>query len=818
MIFSKNLQQVFSFAKILAESTKETVINPEELINGILLTPNCVAYEILSNFWDCDDAAKTIRNEIKRIATSDVKKSSGNVKTSVFTERIMVEMQQEAKMVDSELTRTEHLLLGLAKFGQLESISYEDIKNIINDFQKNDEEYYATDGGDGDNKKTKSKSKTPFLDEFTIDITEQAKQGKLDPVVGRKNELKRIAQVLSRRKKNNPVLIGKEGTGKSTVVYGLAQNIVNRDVPDTLFNKKLLSLDVATLVAGTKYRGDFEERMKKIVEELKCSDDVILYIDEIHTLVGAGSTSGSLDAANILKPALANGEISCIGATTFDEYRNIEKDGALARRFQKIVVNEPSIDETRIIMNNIKSKYEEYHNVTYTEDAIEACIKLSDRYITDRYFPDKAIDALDEAGSAMRITSETPNEILELNNKLDNIIKSKNEKVKEQDFEGAAKEKAKQNLIKEKIDKFYQERNKNVEKMVVTAENVAETISIMTGIPSSNISQDDTSKYLNLATNIKKTVVGQDEAVDKIVRSVMRNKAGFGDTKRPIGSFMFLGSTGCGKTFLTKSLAAALFTSEKDMIRIDMSEYMEKHSTSRLIGSPPGYVGYDEAGQLTEAVRRNPYSIILFDEIEKAHPDVCNLLLQILDDGQLTDSKGKTVDFKNTVIIMTSNVGSREAKSRGAGIGFNTSKTELNHTIVDKALKDKFAPEFLNRIDEIINFNVLTEENIKSIINLELNKFISRVNDNGLDLVFDNSTREFLFSKGWDEELGARPLKRAIQKYVEDEISILYMTGIVKVGYTIKVSKNPEKDELKFDVKKPTIQKIKVKKYKVEKD
>ena len=804
---SESLDNILRVSKNIAFNEK--IIKPEHLIHAIILVPESIAFQVLDKFLDTDEITKNIKRMYKNVDFYSDTVTDDKITTSTLTEQVFLQMTQEANIDNSSYIRSEHLLLALIKFQQIPNLSYDDVIKIIDNIRDNEE----NEIDDYDNmKKTNTKSKTPFLDEFTTDITAQAIEGKLDPVVGRESEMKRLAQVLSRRKKNNPVLIGKAGCGKSSIVELLAQKIIKRDVPDTLFNKKLLALDMTTLVAGTKYRGDFEERMKKIVEELKKSNDVILFIDEIHTLMGAGSTSGSLDAANILKPALARGEISCIGATTLDEYRKIEKDPALDRRFQKIIVNESTLDETRAILNNIKSRYEEFHNVTYTSESIEACLKLSERYMSDRCFPDKAIDALDEAGSAVRINSEPPQILLDLNKKLENIQKSKLEKVSAQDFEGAAVVFQLEKSCKKEIEDYYNNLNKYTEKKIVTAENIAETISIMTGIPSQNISQDDSSKYLNLGTNIKKSVVGQDEAVDKIVKSVLRNKAGFGDTKRPIGSFMFLGSTGCGKTFLSKKLAENLFNSEKDMIRIDMSEYMEKYSTARLIGSPPGYVGYEEAGQLTEAVRRNPYSIVLFDEIEKAHPDVCNLLLQILDDGQLTDSQGKTVDFKNTVIIMTSNVGSREAKNRGAGIGFNTSKSEMNNTIVDKALKDKFAPEFLNRIDEIINFNALTEDNIKSIINLELNKFIKKVNENGLELIFDDSAKEFLFTKGWDEDMGARPLKRAIQKYVEDEISLLYMTGVVKIGYTIKVSKNTEKDELSFDVKKPSVQKLKTKK------
>jgi len=643
-----------------------------------------------------------------------------------------------------------------------------------------------------------NKSLTPLLDEFTTDFTKLAREGKLDPVVGREKELKRIAQVLSRRKKNNPVLIGKSGVGKTAIIEGLAQNIVDRTVPETLYNKRILSLEMGSLVAGTKYRGEFEERMKKIVDELKKTDNIILYVDEIHTIVGAGSTSGSLDAANILKPALSRGEISCIGSTTLDEYRKIEKDAALERRFQKIVVEETTLEETRTILYNIKSKYEDYHQVEYTDEAIEACLKLADRYMTDRSFPDKAIDALDEAGSSVRITDLIPQEVLDMEKRLKAILKDKDNAIAKQDYERAGKDKLEQDNIQVEIETFYKNRPPKTDRKKVTAEDIAEVVSIMTGIPSKNISQDDTTKLINLGDEIKSVVIGQDVAVDKIVRSVLRNKAGLSDTKRPIGTFLFLGPTGVGKTYIAKKLAEKLFNSESDMIRIDMSEYMEKASVSRLVGAPPGYVGYEEAGQLTEAVRRKPYSIILLDEIEKAHPDVCNILLQVFEDGILTDSQGKTVNFKNTVIIMTSNVGSREAKNRGGGIGFTESKDELNRSVVDKALKSKFAPEFLNRIDEVINFDALGKDEIRKIIDLELNKFVVRLNDNSLDIEFDEDSKNFLFEKGWDEEMGARPLKRAIQKYVEDEISIKLITGQIQRGNKIYVSKKADEEILTF--------------------
>jgi ATP-dependent Clp protease ATP-binding subunit ClpC len=751
---------------------------------------------MLKRLIDITDAKNKVENFYKideSVKFSPTEKST----LSVLAEQIMLQTQLEAKRLDSDLVKTEHLVLTFVRSKLIEGANYSDAKMILDDIYNDSNEFDNINNMEKTGTQ-KTKSNTPLLDEFTTDFTKLAREGKLDPVVGREGELKRIAQVLSRRKKNNPVLVGKAGVGKTAIVEGLAQNIVNQLVPDTLYNKRLLSLEMGAIVAGTKYRGEFEERLKKIIDELKKVDNVILYVDEIHTMVGAGGTSGSLDAANILKPALSRGEISCIGSTTLDEYRKIEKDAALERRFQKVMIEEPSLEDTRTILYNIKSTYEDYHQVEYTDDAIEACLKLSDRYMTDRAFPDKAIDAMDEAGSSVRINDEIPKEILDLEKQLKLVIKNKNKKVSEQDFEGAADEYKIQTDIEKKIEEYHNNKPKNVVRKKVTSEDIAQVVSIMTGIPSKNISQDDTDKLINLGNEMKTDVIGQDDAVDKIVRSVLRNKAGLGDTKRPIGTFLFLGPTGVGKTYIAKKLAEKLFNSDKDMVRIDMSEYMEKHSVSRLVGAPPGYVGHEEAGQLTEAVRRKPYSIILLDEIEKAHPDVSNILLQIFEDGILTDSQGKTVNFKNTVIIMTSNVGSREAMNRGGGIGFTENKEAMSKSVIDRALKNKFAPEFLNRIDEIINFESLGKDEIRKIIDLELNKFVVRLNENGLDIEFDDSTKDFLFEKGWDESLGARPLKRAIQKYIEDEVSIKLITRQISKGNKLYVSKKDGEDVLTF--------------------
>lgn len=790
MDFSKNFREVLKQAKLMSTNG---LIEPNHLLAGIILNDDSIGYKMLSQLIDVDDAKLKVESLYKIEDESEV--SDDKVSLSALSEQIMLQTQLEAKRSGSDLVRTEHMVLTYVKSKLIDGVSYEHAKNILNEIYNSNSQ--QSNNMNKTTTKSKSKSNTPLLDEFTTDYNELAVQGKLDPVVGRDDELKRLAQILSRRKKNNPVLIGHPGVGKTAIIGALATNIVNRNVSESLYNKRILSLEIGNIVAGTKYRGEFEERMKKIVDELKSTDNIILYIDEIHTLVGAGSTSGTLDAANILKPALSSGEISCIGSTTLDEYRKIEKDGALERRFQKVMVNEPTYDDTRQILYNIKSKYEEFHNVEYTDDAIESCLKLSDRYITDRFFPDKAIDALDESGASVRVNDVIPQEIINLETKLKQIIETKLKKVKDTDYEGAAVDKKIQTKIEFDIDDFYRNKKESGIKTKVTSEDVALVVSIMTGIPSKNISEDDTSKLIQLEGELNRIVVGQSEAVRKITNAVLRNKAGLSDTKRPIGTFMFMGPTGVGKTFLAKKLAEQLFTSESDMIRIDMSEYMEKHTVSRLVGAPPGYVGHDEPGQLTEAVRRKPYSIILLDEIEKAHPDVVNILLQVFEDGILTDSHGKTVNFKNTVIIMTSNVGSREAKNRGNGIGFVDNKG-LNKSIVEKALKSKFPPEFLNRIDEIINFESLGKEEIKNIINLELKKFTVRLIENGLDIELDDSAKEFLFEKGWDEDLGARPLKRAIQKFIEDEVSIKLITGVIKRGNKIYVTKTEGEDKLSF--------------------
>lgn len=650
---------------------------------------------------------------------------------------------------------------------------------------------------------TANQSDTPVLDKFATDITKAAEDGKLDPVIGRERELDRVVQILSRRKKNNPVLIGEPGVGKSAIVEGLALRIKERKVSRLLFDKRVLSLDMASLVAGTKFRGQFEERIKAVIDELKKADDIILFIDEIHTIVGAGGAPGSMDAANLLKPALARGELQCIGATTLDEYRkNIEKDGALERRFQKVIVDQTSPEETLEILNNIKSNYEQFHNVKYTPDAIEACVKLTERYISDRAFPDKAIDAMDEAGAKAHATNITaPKEIEDLEKEIASVTKSKQEAAKNQDFEAAARFRDEAEQLNESLKqkKLEWEENLSANKQIVDEEKVAEVIAMMTGVPVQRIAQSESNRLLCMKEEIHGKVIGQDEAIDKIVRSIKRNRVGLKDPNRPIGTFLFLGPTGVGKTHMAKSLAEYLFNSKDALIRIDMSEYMEKFSVSRLVGAPPGYVGYEEGGQLTEKVRRKPYSVVLLDELEKAHQDVFNMLLQVMDEGRLTDSLGRTVDFKNTIIIMTSNIGTRQLKDFGSGIGFNTGvdKEKNSRSIINKALNRTFSPEFLNRVDNIVMFNSLDKDNILNIIDLELNNLKKRAEEIGYKLNITDNAKNFLVEKGYDPQYGARPLKRAVQEYVEDKLAEIILES-EKAGKDVIIDHKEGDEELSF--------------------
>ena len=657
-----------------------------------------------------------------------------------------------------------------------------------------------------------AKSSTPVLDNFGRDLIKMALEDRLDPIVGREKEIERVSQILSRRKKNNPILIGEPGVGKSAIAEGLALRIVQRKVSRVLFNKKIISLDLAALVAGTKYRGQFEERMKAILNELETNSDIILFIDEVHTIVGAGGASGSLDASNMFKPALARGELQCIGATTLDEYRqNIEKDGALERRFQKVIVEPTSIDETIQILQNIKQRYEEHHNVQYTDEALEACVTLTNRYMSDRHLPDKAIDAMDEAGSRVHINNiNVPENILSLENDLEKIKTEKNQVIKKQRFEEAAQLRDHERQIENdlKSAKAVWEEELKSQKETVVEDNVAEVIAMMTGVPVQRIAEQESKKLVQMEADLQSKVIGQDEAVTKIVKAIRRNRVGLKDPNKPIGSFIFLGPTGVGKTQLAKELAKLMFDTSDALIRIDMSEYMEKFSITRLVGSPPGYVGYEEGGQLTEKVRRKPYSIILLDEVEKAHPDVFNLLLQALDDGHMTDSLGRKINSKNTIIIMTSNIGSRQLKDFGQGVGFNTdakenSKEQEAKGVIEKALKKAFAPEFLNRIDDVILFNSLKNKDIHKIIDIELKALYGRINEIGYQLELDDEAKSFIADKGYDVQFGARPLKRAIQKYLEDLLAEEIINAHLQEGDTIKISLDEESASLKVKIFKP---------------
>jgi ATP-dependent Clp protease ATP-binding subunit ClpC len=656
-----------------------------------------------------------------------------------------------------------------------------------------------------------AKSKTPVLDNFGRDLTKMAEDGKLDPIVGREKEIERVSQVLSRRKKNNPILIGEPGVGKSAIAEGLALRIVQKKVSRALFGKRVVTLDVASLVAGTKYRGQFEERMKALMNELEKSPDVILFIDEIHTIVGAGGASGSLDASNMFKPALARGEIQCIGATTLDEYRQyIEKDGALERRFQKVVVDPTTIDETIQILNNIKDKYEEHHSVTYTDEAIAACVKLTARYITDRHLPDKAIDALDEVGSRVHLSNiKVPQEIIDIEKAIEEVKVEKSQVVKSQKYEEAAKLRDKEKQLNERLEaaKNQWEQDSKTQRITVTESNVEEVVSMMTGIPVNRVAEKESGRLAKMDQELEGKVIGQDEAIKKVVRAIKRNRAGLKDPNRPIGSFLFLGPTGVGKTQLAKELAKFLFDTEDSLIRIDMSEYMEKFAVSRLIGAPPGYVGYEEGGQLTEKVRRRPYSIVLLDEVEKAHPDVFNLLLQALDDGQMTDSLGRKIDFKNTVIIMTSNIGARQLQEFGSGVGFSTTsraaaEEQDKKGIIEAALRKAFAPEFLNRVDDLVVFNPLKKEHIHQIIDIELAKLFHRITDLGYKIELTDVAKDFIAEKGYDEKYGARPLRRAIQKYLEDPIAEEIINASLQEGDTLLVDFDANESKIIMKVNK----------------
>ncbi len=820
--YTEQLHNVLLFSAQEAERLGNNYVGPEHLLLGLLRNGTGKAIDILNRLHI---NAQKVKQSIESQIRTDAEPTGREIPLLKSTERIKKIMELESKSLSSELADTEHLLLAILKdknnlatdILKDENITYEKAKAIIDNpidtptmaqnFQDDDDDEDETQGkqkkrGAG----TPKQSDTPALDTFGTDITKAAMENRLDPIVGREREIERLAQILSRRKKNNPVLIGDPGVGKSAIVEGLALRIVQHRVSRVLFDKRVVSLDMASIVAGTKYRGQFEERIKAILNELQKNPDIILFIDEIHTIVGAGSSPGSLDAANMLKPALSRGEIQCIGATTLDEYRqSIEKDGALERRFQKIMVDPTTAEETLQILENIQDRYEYHHNVRYTPEAIKACVRLTDRYITDRCFPDKAIDALDEAGSRVHIgTVSVPPEIEELEKKIEELKKEKLRVLSEQKYELAGPirdhEKQCQYQLDDAIRRWEQESAKHPE--TVDEEQVAEVVAMMSGIPVQRIAQAEGLKLRQMKEALTGKVIGQDEAVEKIVKAIQRNRIGLKDPSKPIGSFIFLGPTGVGKTHLAKILSEFMFDSADALIRVDMSEYMEKFSVSRLIGAPPGYVGYEEGGQLTEKVRRKPYSIVLLDEIEKAHPDVFNLLLQMMDEGRLTDSLGRRIDFKNTIIIMTSNVGTRQLKDFGKGVGFNTNPeipidSDFSRGVIQKALNRTFAPEFLNRVDEIIMFDQLNRDSIKKIIDLELKGLFSRVIAMGYKMELTDAAKDFIAEKGYDVQFGARPLKRAIQRFLEDELADIVLSGELHEGDTILMDLNEAKDGIK---------------------
>ena len=826
--FSPRVKDVISYSREEALRLGHDYIGTEHLLLGLIREGDGVAIKVVKSLGiDTARLRKSVEDAVR--GTSGTNVNLGNIPLTKQAEKVLKITYLEAKIFKSEVIGTEHLLLSILRdedniASQILSqfnVNYEVFKNQLETFRLNPSSEMPSNPSDDDGYKEEdsyasakkpvgdAKSKTPVLDNFGRDLTRAAEDGKLDPIVGREKEIERVSQILSRRKKNNPILIGEPGVGKSAIAEGLALRIVQRKVSRVLFNKRVVTLDLASLVAGTKYRGQFEERMKAVMNELEKSPDVILFIDEIHTIVGAGGASGSLDASNMFKPALARGEIQCIGATTLDEYRQfIEKDGALDRRFQKVIVNPATPEETVIILNNIKEKYEEHHNVTYTQEAIEACVNLTTRYMSDRFLPDKAIDALDEAGSRVHITNiHVPQNIIDVEQKIEEIKVEKNRVVRSQKYEEAAKLRDNEKQLLEQLEsaKVEWEAETKNKKYVVTEDNVAEVVSMMTGIPIQRVGQSDSQRLLNMADELKGQIIGQDEAIIKLAKAIRRTRAGLKDPKKPIGSFIFLGPTGVGKTELAKVLARFMFESEDSLIRIDMSEYMEKFAISRLVGAPPGYVGYEEGGQLTEKVRRKPYAVILLDEIEKAHPDVFNILLQVLDDGILTDSLGRKVDFRNTIIIMTSNIGSRQLKEFGQGVGFTTSakvaQADTNaKSVVENALKRAFAPEFLNRIDDVIVFNSLQKEDIYKIIDIELKELFGRLLLMGYQIQLTENAKEFIAEKGFDPNFGARPLNRAIQKYLEDPIAEEILKGELKEGDTLEVDFVKDAEEVAVKV------------------
>ncbi len=849
--FSQRVKDVLSYSREEAIRLGNEYIGVEHLLLGMIRDGEGLAIRILGYLnVDMGELRRTIEAAIVNPGNQD--KVNDNLPLVKQAERALKLTYLEAKLFNSELIGTEHLLLAILKdednlvtrsikkfnidyelfkeevksylitgdessqsLGEIENSSGKSNQDPKDELSSGSQDDDPDEGGGIENlrKTADSKSKTPVLDNFGRDLTKAAEENRLDPIVGREKELERISQILSRRKKNNPILIGEPGVGKSAIAEGLALRIVQRRVSRALFNKRVFTLDLASLVAGTKYRGQFEERMKAVLNELEKNRDIILFIDEIHTIVGAGNASGSLDASNMFKPALARGELQCIGATTLDEYRQyIEKDGALERRFQKILVDPTSPEETVIILNQIKEKYEDHHLVKYTPEAINACVSLTNRYLSDRCLPDKAIDALDESGARVHISNmHVPVEIVTTESLIEEIRQKKLKAIKSQKYEEAARYRDDERKAQAQLEslKLSWEENSKVNRLPVTEENVAEVVAMMTGVPVQRIAENEGSRLMNMEQELGGSVIGQDEAIKKVVKAIRRNRAGLKDPNKPIGTFIFLGPTGVGKTHLAKILARYLFDTEDALIRIDMSEYMEKFAVSRLVGAPPGYVGYEEGGQLTEKVRRRPYSIVLLDEIEKAHPDIFHLLLQVLDDGQLTDSLGRRVDFKNTIVIMTSNIGSRQLKDFGAGVGFSTSarqsqSSHIAQSVIENALKKSFAPEFLNRIDDVIIFDSLDREDIHKIIDIELSNLFKRIRNMGYEPRITERAKDHILEKGWDEQFGARPLKRAIQKYVEDMLAEeIILTKLVQ-GDIINIDFNPEIKDMQIIIEKPT--------------
>ena len=834
--FTQRVSDIIMYSKEEANRLRNSYIGPEHLLLGLIREGEGKAIEILFNL---QINLQDIKNQLETIVKNNVENDTTydeNISFNDKASKVLKLCILEAKLLRNIAADSEHILLAIMKvkdntaFHVLESngVTYEKIKLTLQPdphaglgFSEDEDEDEDIRQNPSSNKSNaaqqqarpaqkKPANDTPVLDNFGTDMTRAAEEGKLDPVVGRVKEIERLAQILSRRKKNSPILIGEPGVGKSAIVEGLALRIVEKKVSRILFDKRVIALDMTAVVAGTKYRGQFEERIRSILNELKKNPNIILFIDEIHTIVGAGSAAGSMDAANMLKPALARGEIQCIGATTLDEYRqNIEKDGALERRFQKVIVEPTTAEETLQILKNIKDKYEDHHNVNYTDAALEACVKLTDQYITDRNFPDKAIDALDEAGSRVHLTNITaPKEIEEQEKLIDEMKSLKNEAVRLQNFELAASYRDKEKEYTNQLDTLKEEWEKSLKenRETVDDEQIAEVVSMMSGVPVQRMAQAEGMKLLGMKDDLLSKVIGQDKAIATLVKAIQRSRVGLKDPNKPIGTFMFLGPTGVGKTHLAKELAKLMFGSADALIRIDMSEYMEKFTVSRLVGAPPGYVGYEEGGQLTEKVRRKPYSIVLLDEIEKAHPDVFNILLQVMDEGRLTDSYGRTVDFKNTIVIMTSNIGTRQLKEFGKGIGFaaqiRTDDKEYSRSVITKALNKSFAPEFINRLDEIITFDQLDLNALTRIIDIELKGLYSRVEHIGYKLVIDEDAKKFVATKGYDVQFGARPLKRAIQNNLEDGISELILGSEMAAGDTIKVSYDKEKDIIVMTVEK----------------